>query len=71
MFSAADTSCMARALRLAERGLMTTAPNPRVGCVMVRDGETVVEGWHERSGQTHAEIKALKHAGSQAAGATH
>ena len=70
MFSAADTSCMARALRLAERGLMTTAPNPRVGCVLVRDGETVGEGWHERSGQPHAEINALQQAGSQAAGAT-
>ena len=61
---------MARALLLAERGLMTTAPNPRVGCVLVRNGEIVGEGWHERSGQPHAEINALQQAGSKAAGAT-
>jgi diaminohydroxyphosphoribosylaminopyrimidine deaminase/5-amino-6-(5-phosphoribosylamino)uracil reductase len=70
MFSADDTSCMARALRLAEHGLMTTAPNPRVGCVLVSDGEVVGEGWHERAGQPHAEINALQQAGSRAAGAT-
>jgi diaminohydroxyphosphoribosylaminopyrimidine deaminase/5-amino-6-(5-phosphoribosylamino)uracil reductase len=70
MFSGDDTSCMARALLLAERGLMTTAPNPRVGCVLVRNGEIVGEGWHERSGQPHAEINALQQAGSNAAGAT-
>jgi diaminohydroxyphosphoribosylaminopyrimidine deaminase/5-amino-6-(5-phosphoribosylamino)uracil reductase len=61
---------MARALRLAERGLLTTAPNPRVGCVLVRDGVVVGEGWHERAGLPHAEINALQKAGSQAAGAT-
>ncbi|MCK5382762.1 MAG: bifunctional diaminohydroxyphosphoribosylaminopyrimidine deaminase/5-amino-6-(5-phosphoribosylamino)uracil reductase RibD [Gammaproteobacteria bacterium] len=61
---------MARALRLAERGLLTTAPNPRVGCVLVRDGVVVGEGWHERAGLPHAEINALQQAGSQAAGAT-
>jgi diaminohydroxyphosphoribosylaminopyrimidine deaminase/5-amino-6-(5-phosphoribosylamino)uracil reductase len=61
---------MARALRLAERGLLTTAPNPRVGCVLVRGGVVVGEGWHERAGQPHAEINALQQAGSQAAGAT-
>jgi diaminohydroxyphosphoribosylaminopyrimidine deaminase/5-amino-6-(5-phosphoribosylamino)uracil reductase len=61
---------MARALRLAERGLLTTAPNPRVGCVLVRDGAVVGEGWHERAGEPHAEINALQQAGSQAAGAT-
>jgi diaminohydroxyphosphoribosylaminopyrimidine deaminase/5-amino-6-(5-phosphoribosylamino)uracil reductase len=61
---------MARALLLAERGLMTTAPNPRVGCVLVRNGEIVGEGWHERSGQPHAEINALQQAGLKAAGAT-
>lgn len=61
---------MARALQLAERGLYTTDPNPRVGCVLVRDGAVVGEGWHERAGGPHAEINALRQAGSQAAGAT-
>ena len=61
---------MARALRLAQHGLMSAAPNPRVGCVLVRDGEVVGEGWHERTGQPHAEINALQQAGSRATGAT-
>jgi diaminohydroxyphosphoribosylaminopyrimidine deaminase/5-amino-6-(5-phosphoribosylamino)uracil reductase len=61
---------MARALQLAERGLETTQPNPRVGCVIAR-GETIVgEGWHERAGEAHAEINALRQAGPRAAGAT-
>ena len=58
------------ALHLAERGLLTTAPNPRVGCVLVRDGAVVGEGWHERAREPHAEINALQQSGSQAAGAT-
>lgn len=70
MFSAADHLYMARALRLAERGLYTTTPNPRVGCVLVRDGEVVGEGWHERAGEPHAEIHALRAAGARARGAT-
>jgi len=70
MFSGDDTVYMARALRLAERGLLTTAPNPRVGCVLVRNGTVVGEGWHERAGEPHAEINALQQAGPQAAGAT-
>ena len=70
MFSGDDTVYMARALRLAERGLLTTAPNPRVGCVLVREGAVVGEGWHERAGGPHAEINALQQAGPQAAGAT-
>ncbi len=61
---------MARALRLAERGLFTTDPNPRVGCVIVRDGEVVGEGWHERAGAGHAEVNALAQAGERARGAT-
>jgi pyrimidine deaminase RibD-like protein len=61
---------MARALRLAERGLYTTTPNPRVGCVIARDGSVVGEGWHERAGKPHAEIDALRQAGSDARGAT-
>jgi diaminohydroxyphosphoribosylaminopyrimidine deaminase/5-amino-6-(5-phosphoribosylamino)uracil reductase len=61
---------MARALQLAARGLFTTAPNPRVGCVIVKDGRVVGEGWHERAGTPHAEIHALKAAGDAARGAT-
>jgi len=61
---------MAQALRLAERGLYTTSPNPRVGCVLVRDGNVVGEGWHERAGEPHAEIHALHAAGEAALGAT-
>lgn len=61
---------MARALALAERGLWTTDPNPRVGCV-IADGERVIaEGWHERAGGPHAEAMALAAAGSEARGAT-
>jgi diaminohydroxyphosphoribosylaminopyrimidine deaminase/5-amino-6-(5-phosphoribosylamino)uracil reductase len=69
-FSAADHEFMARALRLAERGLTTTTPNPRVGCVLVRDGAVVGEGWHERTGEPHAEAYALQRAGAAAGGAT-
>jgi diaminohydroxyphosphoribosylaminopyrimidine deaminase / 5-amino-6-(5-phosphoribosylamino)uracil reductase len=61
---------MAQALRLAERGLWTTTPNPRVGCVIVRDGKIVGEGWHERAGESHAEVHALQTAGERARGAT-
>ncbi len=70
MFSAADHRYMAHALRLAEHGLYTTAPNPRVGCVIVKDDGIVGEGWHARAGQAHAEIHALQQAGSHARGAT-
>lgn len=68
-FSAADHSYMARAIQLARRGLYTTHPNPRVGCVIVRDGVVVGEGWHERAGQAHAEVHALRMAGEAARGA--
>jgi diaminohydroxyphosphoribosylaminopyrimidine deaminase / 5-amino-6-(5-phosphoribosylamino)uracil reductase len=70
MFTSADHAFMARALRLAQRGLYTTTPNPRVGCVVVRDGEIVGEGWHERAGEAHAEVAALRAAGDKARGAT-
>jgi diaminohydroxyphosphoribosylaminopyrimidine deaminase/5-amino-6-(5-phosphoribosylamino)uracil reductase len=60
---------MARALRLAERGRYTTHPNPRVGCVIVRDGEVVGEGFHQRAGEPHAEVHALRMAGTRARGA--
>ena len=69
-FSAVDHGMMARALQLAERGLWTTSPNPRVGCVLVRDGWIVGEGWHEKAGEPHAEIHALRAAGPKARGAT-
>jgi len=65
-----DQYYMARALRLAERGLWSTDPNPRVGCVLVRDGEIVGEGWHQAAGEPHAEIHALQMAKEKAAGAT-
>ncbi len=69
-FSAADHEFMARALRLAHKGLFTTTPNPRVGCVVVRDGAVAGEGWHARAGEAHAEIHALNAAGELARGAT-
>ena len=59
-----------RALELAERGRGTTYPNPMVGAVVVRDGEVVGEGWHERKGGPHAEVAALEAAGKSAHGAT-
>lgn len=61
---------MARALHLARRGLYTTDPNPRVGCVLVRGNQIVGEGWHELTGEPHAEIHALRAAGEAARGAT-
>lgn len=68
--SRADRRWMAEALELAGRGLNTTDPNPRVGCVLVRDGKRVGSGWHRRAGEDHAEIIALKEAGAAAKGAT-
>lgn len=65
-----DHYYMAHALRLAERGLWSTDPNPRVGCVIVRDGNIVGEGWHQIAGEPHAEIHALNMAKDQAKGAT-
>lgn len=70
MASATDVAMMARAQRLAARGLYTTDPNPRVGCIIVRDGEIVGEGWHVAAGEPHAEVNALQAAGEQARGAT-
>lgn len=68
--TAVDTAHMAQALRLAERGLYTTQPNPRVGCVIAHGERVVGQGWHERAGQPHAEVFALREAGEQAHGAT-
>ncbi|WP_350599318.1 bifunctional diaminohydroxyphosphoribosylaminopyrimidine deaminase/5-amino-6-(5-phosphoribosylamino)uracil reductase RibD [Pseudomonas sp. 65/3-MNA-CIBAN-0223] len=65
-----DAHYMARALELARKGHYTTHPNPRVGCVIVRDGQIVGEGWHERTGEPHAEVHALRAAGDKARGAT-
>ena len=70
MFSEFDKNAMARALALAARGLETTDPNPRVGCVIARGERIVGEGWHERAGEPHAEVAALRAAGSQTVGAT-
>jgi len=69
-FSATDHAMMARALRLAERGLYTTMPNPRVGCVIARGDTVLGEGWHQRAGEPHAEVFALRAAGALARGAT-
>lgn len=69
MFSALDHQMMARALRLAELGLYTTTPNPRVGCVIVKDGQIVGEGAHLKAGEPHAEVHALRQAGDLARGA--
>ena len=69
-FSAVDHAHMACALRLAERGLYTTQPNPRVGCVIAHGEEIVGEGWHERAGGAHAEVFALRAAGARARAAT-
>ena len=64
-----DAHYMARAVELARKGLYSTHPNPRVGCVIVRDGEVVGEGWHVRAGEPHAEVHALRQAGERARGA--
>ena len=70
MFSASDNEYMAQALCLAEQGLFSTSPNPRVGCVLVRDEKIVGTGWHQRVGEPHAEVLALRAAGDAARGAT-
>ncbi len=70
MFSAADSAHMARALQLAARGRFSAHPNPMVGCVIVRGGAVVGEGWHALAGEAHAEINALEAAGDAARGAT-
>ncbi len=70
MNRADDTRHMARALQLAAHGLYTTDPNPRVGCVLVKDDAVIGEGWHVRAGEPHAEILALREAGPAARGTT-
>lgn len=68
--AALDVHYMARAMELARKGLYSTHPNPRVGCVIVREGQIVGEGWHALAGEPHAEVHALRQAGEQARGAT-
>jgi diaminohydroxyphosphoribosylaminopyrimidine deaminase / 5-amino-6-(5-phosphoribosylamino)uracil reductase len=68
--AAEDKVHMARAVELAARGLYTTDPNPRVGCVLVRAGQVIGEGWHERAGEAHAEVRALRAATGETRGAT-
>ena len=69
-FNDFDRAMMARALSLAEKGLFTTTPNPRVGCVVVQGDSVVGEGWHEKAGGLHAEVVAIGQAGARAVGAT-
>jgi diaminohydroxyphosphoribosylaminopyrimidine deaminase/5-amino-6-(5-phosphoribosylamino)uracil reductase len=69
-FGDLDRAMMARALALAAKGLYTTSPNPRVGCVVAHGERVVGEGWHEKAGGPHAEVVALESAGAEAAGAT-
>ena len=66
----ADIEFMQQAINLAKRGRFTTTPNPNVGCVIVRSGEIVGRGYHQKAGQGHAEVNALRDAGEQAKGAT-
>jgi diaminohydroxyphosphoribosylaminopyrimidine deaminase/5-amino-6-(5-phosphoribosylamino)uracil reductase len=70
VFSRSDVAFMAEAVRLAKKGLYTTEPNPRVGCVIVRDGKIVGRGFHQRAGDAHAEINALAAAGTLSKGST-
>jgi diaminohydroxyphosphoribosylaminopyrimidine deaminase / 5-amino-6-(5-phosphoribosylamino)uracil reductase len=70
MFSDFDKSAMQRALELAARGLETTDPNPRVGCVIAHGERVIGEGWHERPGEAHAEVAALRATREDPAGAT-
>jgi diaminohydroxyphosphoribosylaminopyrimidine deaminase / 5-amino-6-(5-phosphoribosylamino)uracil reductase len=65
MIAETDRDLMTRALALAERGLFTTTPNPRVGCVIARGAQVLGEGWHERAGEAHAEVRALDDARAQ------
>ena len=69
-FSALDHAMMRRALELAAKGLYTTTPNPRVGCVLATEEKIVGEGWQEKAGALHAEVIALEKAGARVAGAT-
>ena len=65
-----DQAYLAEALELAKEGLYTTHPNPRVGCLLVKDGAVIGRGYHAKAGEAHAEVIALKEAGVKAQGAT-
>ncbi|MDH5434417.1 MAG: bifunctional diaminohydroxyphosphoribosylaminopyrimidine deaminase/5-amino-6-(5-phosphoribosylamino)uracil reductase RibD, partial [Gammaproteobacteria bacterium] len=65
-----DRQTMALALQLAKKGEFTARPNPMVGCVIVKNGEIIGQGWHQKSGQAHSEVNALDEAGEQAKDAT-
>ena len=69
-WSREDVAFMAEAIQLASKGLYTTEPNPRVGCVLVKDGEVVGRGWHQKAGEGHAEVKAIENAGARAVNST-
>jgi len=69
-FTESDYQFMSIALQLAEKGRCSTMPNPAVGCVLVKEGAIVGEGWHEQAGQPHAEVNAITQAGENAKGAT-
>ncbi len=69
-FSAQDHVYMARAIQLAKKGWFTTRSNPRVGCVMVKNGVVLAEGWHQKAGLNHAEVNAIESARSDLEGAT-
>ena len=69
-YTPADSEYMARALRLARRGLYTAHPNPRVGCVLVKNDAIIGEGWHRKAGNAHAEVNALLDASGDVSGAT-
>lgn len=70
-FSLRDRELMARAINLAKKGLNTTTPNPRVGCVIANEnGDILGEGFHEKAGEAHAEIYAIQNAGAAVKGAT-
>src|SRR5690554_7766851 len=70
MIADRDRAMMARAIQLAWRGRYSTHPNSRVGCVIAKGNRIVGEGWHERAGEAHAEVRALSQAGQDARGAT-
>ncbi|MCY4563266.1 MAG: bifunctional diaminohydroxyphosphoribosylaminopyrimidine deaminase/5-amino-6-(5-phosphoribosylamino)uracil reductase RibD [Gammaproteobacteria bacterium] len=70
MITETDLEYLREAVSLAERGLFTTTPNPRVGCVIVRHGRVLGRGWHAWCGEAHAEINAIRDAGGDVAGAT-
>ncbi|MBR5941612.1 MAG: bifunctional diaminohydroxyphosphoribosylaminopyrimidine deaminase/5-amino-6-(5-phosphoribosylamino)uracil reductase RibD [Neisseriaceae bacterium] len=69
-FSTFEQQMMSQALELARKGLYSTSPNPKVGCVIVQNGEIVGQGWHEKKGEPHAEVFALRQAADKAQGAT-